>query len=195
MWCREMLPKHSVPGILLEMRQLMCNFLIQRKPSSSSVGECRATDPRPAALQSKATKPALPSAPRSFPASSYSPHHFQRLSTCLVLHTPGTGSFSPSHPWLSAVREPGGAAAPELRGMLGAVQPAGWPSSTGGCWARTVLAEPPSSFHTLLFVACRELASAGAEPSGKFTLSSPTGLIHWRVSRRQTGSGTVAKTY
>lgn len=63
----------------------------------------------------------------------------------------------------------------------GAVQPARWPSSTGGCWARTVLAEPPSSFHTLLFVACRELASAGAEPSGKFTLSSPTGLIHWRV--------------
>jgi len=76
---------------------------------------------------------------------------------------------------------------------VGAKQPAGRPGSMGRCWARPALAEPPFSTHLLLLAACRKLASIGAEPSGKFTSSSPTDLVHWRGWERQTGSSMVAK--
>lgn len=137
---------------------------------------------------SKVTKPGLPTAPTQFPASSCSPHQFQWFSMWLFFCIPGTGSFFPSHP----------------RGRrccvsfwapwhAGAVQPAGSPSSTGRHWAHAALAESLSSFHPLLFVACRKLASVGAEPSGKFTLSSQAVFIHWRAWKRQTGSSMVVK--
>lgn len=53
MWHREMIPKHSVTGILLEIKQLMCKLLIQKNSSSWSVGECHTADPRPAAQQAR----------------------------------------------------------------------------------------------------------------------------------------------